>query len=286
MSGTLQVYQASPYDQPRVQRLLDESRRCFAAFGAEDLAQLLASGACTVALDGDAIAVFLSVSLNRARWAYLRGLVIADGWRTDQALTAVLEPAIGRLRAVGTTHFAVYGTELWLQPALLRAGFERAEWIVSLERHPRPVADLPTGPARIRPVQPGELGRLVALDAAIFEPPYQLVSGELIALMVTSGHFVVAESTGEAGPAGLVGYACADVLGDTGQIIRLAVHPAAQHQGIGRALLNAGLTYCAAAGARRVTINTQESNATSLRLYEQFGFRRVGRRVPLLVRAL
>lgn len=286
MSSSLQVYQASLYDQPRVQRLLDESRRCFAAFGAEDLAQLLASGACTVALDGDALAVFLCVSLNRARWAYLRGLVIADGWRTDQALAAVLEPAAGRLRAAGATHLAVYGTELWLQPPLLRAGFERSEWIVTLERHPRPLADLRPGPVQIRPVQPGELGQLVALDAATFDPPYQLASGELIELMVTCGHFVVAESAADAGPAGLVGYACADVLGDTGQIIRLAVHPNAQHQGIGRALLNAGLAYCSAAGARRVTINTQESNATSLRLYEQFGFRRVGGRVPLLVRTL
>jgi [ribosomal protein S18]-alanine N-acetyltransferase len=73
---------------------------------------------------------------------------------------------------------------------------------------------------------------------------------------------------------------------DTGQIIRLAVHPGAQRQGIGRALLNDGLAYCHANHARRVTINTQESNAASLRLYEQSGFRRIGRRVPLLVRPL
>jgi [ribosomal protein S18]-alanine N-acetyltransferase len=282
----LQAYRASVHDQPQVLRLLEESRRSFAAFGPEDLPQLLASGACTVALDGDAIGAFLCVSVNRAHWAFVRGVAIKTGWRTDEGLRAVLEPAISRLLSEGATHLAVYGTALWLPPALLRTGFERREWIVSLERHSRPLPDLPAGAVHVRPVRPDDLGRLAALDAAIFEPPYQLASGELIELMVTSGHFVLAEGVEEAGQTTLLGYACADVLGDTGQIIRLAVHPGAQRQGIGRTLLNHGLAYCHANGARQVVINTQESNAASLRLYEQIGFRRVGRRVPLLVRSL
>ncbi len=274
------------HDLPQVRRLLDESRRSFAAFGPEDLPKLLASGACTVALDGDAVRALLCVSINQAGWAFVRGLAIGNGWRADDGLATVLEPAINRLRAEGVTRLAVYGTALWLPPTLLRAGFQRHDWIVSLERHPRPQPDAPASAAIIRPVQPGDLGPLAALDAVTFEPPYQLASGELIEFMVTTGHFVLAEGVDTVGQPALLGYACADVLVDTGQIIRLAVHPAAQRQGIGRALLNDGLAYCTAAGARRVTINTQESNAASLRLYEQIGFRRIGRRVPLLVRAL
>lgn len=286
MSNLLQSYRASVHDQSQIRRLLDESRRSFAAFGLEDLPQLLASGACTVALDGDAVGAFLCVSINQARWAFVRGLAVRNGWRTQEGLQAVLDPAAGRLRSAGVTHLAVYGTALWLPPALLHAGFERREWIVSLERHPRPMPGLPAGPATVRPVRPDDLAALAALDGAIFEPPYQLASGELIELMVTTGHFVVVELAEGAGPAPLLGYACADVLVDTGQIIRLAVHPDAQRQGIGRALLNDALLYCHGEGAQRVTINTQESNTASLRLYEQVGFRRVGRRVPLLVRPL
>ncbi len=282
----MRSYRASVHDQPQIRRLLDESRRSFAAFGLEDLPQLLASGACTVALDGDAVGAFLCVSVNQARWAFVRGLAVRNGWRTQEGLEAVLEPAMSRLRSAGVTHLAVYGTALWLPPALLHADFERREWIVSLERHARPMADLPVGPVNVRPVRPGDLAALAALDGAIFEPPYQLASGELIELMVTTGHFVVAELAEGADPTPLLGYGCADVLVDTGQIIRLAVHPDAQRQGIGRALLNRALAYCHGEGAQRVTINTQESNAASLRLYEQNGFRRVGRRVPLLVRTL
>lgn len=286
MSIQVHAYQAVLHDQSQILHLLDHSRRSFAAFGLEDLSSLIDSGACTVAMNGDAIDAFLCVSVNRAGWAYLRGLAIRDGWRTHEGLDAVLEPAIARLRIAGVASLAAYGTALWLPPALMRAGFERREWIVTLERHPRPEASLPPNAAPIRPVSAGDLARLAALDMAVFEPPYQLASGELVELMVTSGNFVVAEHVDAGGRCQLVGYACADVLGDTGQIIRLAVHPAARRQGIGRALLNHALAYCQAGGARRVTINTQESNRASLHLYQQLAFRQVGRRVPLLVRPL
>lgn len=286
MSNPLQVYRASIHEQQPIRRLLDQARRSFVAFGVEDLPQLLASGACTVALQGEELGAFLCTSVNRAGWAYVRGLAIQNGWPAEAALAALLETAASRLRQEGVAHLAVYGTALWLAPLLLKTGFLRHEWIISLERHPRPLAEPPVAAAAFRPVQPGDLAALVALDAAIFEPPFQLASGELIELMVTSGHFVVAEAAGQTGPRPLLGYACADVLVDTGLIIRLAVHPHAQRQGIGRALLNQALSYCQASGAQRVTINTQESNMASLRLYEQIGFRRIGRRVPLLVRPL
>ena len=85
---------------------------------------------------------------------------------------------------------------------------------------------------------------------------------------------------------GLAGYTAAHVIGDEGHIMRLAVHPALHGRGIGRTLLNGALAHCQEQGARTIVINTQDSNQASLRLYEGFGFRRVGRRVPLLVREL
>lgn len=276
----LQIYHASVRDQQRIRRLIEESRRSFAAFGLEDLPRLLAASNCMVADYDGTLWAFLCASASHSGWAYLRGVAIKDGWRVDDGLTAVLAPLLDHLRERGINHLAVYGTALWLAPALTRAGFERREWIVSLERHPRPVANLPASSAVLRPVGGHDLAPLSTLDHAAFEPPFQLTSGELVEYMVTSGYFIVAAAP----EMGLVGYACADVVGDTGQIIRLAVHPAARKQGIGSALLNDALAYCQANGAYRATINTQESNTISLSLYEQFGFRRVGRRVPLLVR--
>jgi ribosomal-protein-alanine N-acetyltransferase len=280
VSNQLHVHLASVRDQHRIRELVEASRRSFAAFGLEDLPRLLATGNCMVADYTDTLWAFLCASTSHGGWAYLRGAAIKDGWRVDDGLATVLTPLLDHLRGQAVTHLAVYGTALWLAPSLTRAGFERWEWIVSLERHPRPIAGLPASLVRLRFVGGHDLGALAALDHAVFEPPYQLTSGELVELMVTSGYFMLAEHP----ETGLVGYACADVIGDTGQIIRLAVHPSARKHGIGRTLLNDALGYCHTSGAYRVTINTQESNMISLSLYEQFGFRRVGRRVPLLVR--
>ncbi len=283
MTIQLQIYKASPTDQSKIIRLLNEARRSFAAFGMEDLPNLLARGDCMVAGAGDKLWGFLCIALNGSGWAYLRGAAIVNGWRTDDALSAVLEPLQTRLSERGATHLAAYGTALWLVPALQRAGFQRREWIINLERHSRPLALDEIPDVRLRPVAAYDVDQLGALDKAAFAAPFQLEEGELIELLITSGQFAVAEL---AGFDGLAGYVAADVTGDEGHIMRLATHPALHGRGIGRTLLNGALAYCEQSGARTVGINTQDSNQASLRLYEGFGFRRVGRRVPLLVREL
>lgn len=278
MSPSFSVHLATANDRPVLQGLLYAVRRGFAAFGQEDLPHLLSASACVWARSPSGLPVgLLCATAGRHPWAFLRGAAVADGWRADDVLNALLPPLADQLRRRRFDHLAVYGTALWLAPPLLRAGFQRIDWIITLERHPRPLA-LADGPdIVVRSVAADDLSRLTSLDEAAFDPPYRLASGELIELMVTTGYFVVATQDER-----LVGYLCADVLGREGQIIRLAVHPDAQGQGIGRTLLNAGLAFCNASGARVVSVNTQESNLASLRLYEGFGFRRVGRRVPVL----
>ncbi|MFZ2486747.1 MAG: GNAT family N-acetyltransferase [Anaerolineae bacterium] len=278
---------ATPADQPNLLRLLEDARHTFAAFGPEDVPRLLADDLCLIALDDHGVSAFLTARPGQGDWAFLRGLAIRDHWRLDDGLDALLQPALAHLRAAHIAHLAVYATALWLPPLLQRAGFEQHEWLITLERHARAQPDpvLPTDEAHLRAVQPADLPALLALDAAAFAPLYQLSRQELVSYMITSGYFVVIASLVADEPQ-LLGYACADVFDETGQIIRLAVHPAAQGRGIGRALLNAAVGYCAAAGARRCIINTQRSNTASLHLYETYGFRRVGPRVPLLARAL
>lgn len=281
MPGQLHAFLAQPHDRTAMLRLLERARRSFVAFGKEDLPHMLAAGECVVAFDAHGLQALICVAANRSGWAYLRGAAIADGWRSNEALLPLLELITPRLRARHVTSLAAYGTALWLVPVLLRLDFVRLDWIVTLERHARPPATAPAVEATIRPVTAHDLEALVALDAQVFDPPYQLASGELVEYMVTSGHFVVAEAAGA-----MAGYACADVVDDEGQIIRLAVHPRARRQGLGRALLYDGLAYCHANGARTVMVNTQDSNRASLAMYENAGFRHVGRRVPMLVRSL
>jgi len=72
-----------------------------------------------------------------------------------------------------------------------------------------------------------------------------------------------------------VGYGLFGRAGAAGYVQRLAVAPPAQNRGLGRALLDDGLRWLRARGARRVYVNTQEDNERALTLYLNAGFTRL-----------
>lgn len=70
----------------------------------------------------------------------------------------------------------------------------------------------------------------------------------------------------------IVGYAITGRQGRTGYLQRLAVDPSARRLGLGSALVMDGLRWLARWYARTVLVNTQETNATALALYESLHF--------------
>jgi ribosomal-protein-alanine N-acetyltransferase len=73
-------------------------------------------------------------------------------------------------------------------------------------------------------------------------------------------------------PEDTVAYGLFGRAGAAGYVQRLAVAPAAQHRGLGRAVLTDGLRWLRGRGARRVYVNTQEDNERALALYLRAGF--------------
>lgn len=57
-----------------------------------------------------------------------------------------------------------------------------------------------------------------------------------------------------------------------GHVMNLAVHPDFRGCGLGRSLLQRGLTYLKDVGASRVDLEVRVHNATAIRLYESHGF--------------
>lgn len=71
----------------------------------------------------------------------------------------------------------------------------------------------------------------------------------------------------------LVGFALIGRAGRRGYLQRLAVHPAAQGQGVGRMLVQDVLGWSRRHRIARVVVNTEETNAPALQLYRSTGFR-------------
>jgi ribosomal protein S18 acetylase RimI-like enzyme len=87
--------------------------------------------------------------------------------------------------------------------------------------------------------------------------------------------FVVAEQEGT-----VVGQGVALVRqhrsGPSGRIYSLAVHPERRGQRIGDSLLRSMVDSLSERGVRRVYLEVDDENASAIRLYERWGFRRVG----------
>ena len=85
------------------------------------------------------------------------------------------------------------------------------------------------------------------------------------------GLILVAEL--EAGdPASILGFAAFHRVMEEAELRNIAVHPEHQHQGVGRALLEAGSKRLGEAGARRLFLEVRASNNRALELYHSMGF--------------
>jgi ribosomal protein S18 acetylase RimI-like enzyme len=90
---------------------------------------------------------------------------------------------------------------------------------------------------------------------------------------------VLAERNGQP-----VGFALTirSTAGEYAQLIRVAIHPAAQGQGIGRQLVVDAIAYARENDTPGLSLNTQVSNIVSRRLYESLGFHATGPSVAVM----
>ena len=64
-------------------------------------------------------------------------------------------------------------------------------------------------------------------------------------------------------------------------LARLAVQPSHQREGLGTALVNDAIESIQQIGLGQLSVNTQEKNTSSRRLYEKLGFRTTGKEFPV-----
>ncbi len=193
------------------------------------------------------------------------------------AWAALLEGAKALLAAQTGQLLAAIALNDWFEDLLIGSGFEHPQNIVVLEWR----GNLPQG----RPVSAGVSIRKMALadlpaveevDRLAFHPLWRNSLDALTLAYSQSALSTVAETS-----QGIVGYQISTSVPLSGHLARLAVHPDAQRQNIGHALVHDLLTYFKREGAWRVTVNTQSDNYASLSLYEKIGFVRTDGAFPV-----
>jgi ribosomal-protein-alanine acetyltransferase len=124
----------------------------------------------------------------------------------------------------------------------------------------------------IRPARVADVARITPIERRCFSDPWSVAAFEDV-FRFPLGLSLVAERNGEIG-----GYLVARAVVGEGEIMNLAVAPEHRGAGLGRRLLEAGLTALAERGVHQVFLEVRAGNAAARALYQRQGFLPVGRR--------
>ena len=233
------------------------------------------------ALEEDAqITAALACPTEREGIAWVRLFVYTGRWTAEGAWSMLWATARQEIARAGGANVAAIAIQPWFQDVLTVSGFENRQQIVMLEwRYQSSFLQAGAAPAsriRIRRMTESDLPEVEKTDAASFGPLWQNPLETIRKAFAQALYVTVAENE-----QGIVGYQLSTGGGQRAHLARLAVHPAAQGKGAGRALLSDLFRYVTYAGISRLSVNTQSDNQVSLSLYQRMGFLRTGEEYPV-----
>lgn len=127
--------------------------------------------------------------------------------------------------------------------------------------------------ARVRPMTPEDLPDVVAIETEAFSTPWRADTFE--GLIGREGLELLTFADPEDG---VLGYAVLWCILDQGELANIAIRPELRGRGLGARLLREVVDTCREQGVRSLYLEVRESNHAAVALYQQFGFRDVGRR--------
>ena len=130
----------------------------------------------------------------------------------------------------------------------------------------------------LRPMVSSDIPRVAEIDQACFEPLWQQ-SGDAIRRAYTQISYAsVMEFCSE-----IIGFQMTTTTAANAHLARLAVLPQYQGTGVGTALVMDMIQRVKQALMREITVNTQQDNPNSIRLYQKLGFELTGESFPILI---
>ncbi|MEO7003131.1 MAG: GNAT family N-acetyltransferase [Ktedonobacterales bacterium] len=203
------------------------------------------------------------------------GLVWSEGERFAEYLDLLLPLLLRRLAARGVSALYYSGSDLeadWLHEPLEARGFMLASLLRSYDKTGYIIPTEGNQRVRVRPFMPADTGQLVALERLCFDDLWRHDAPAFLEVAQTYPYFVVAEDPDRPPESNIVGYQFNVVDAAIGYLVRIAVHPSAEGQGVGARLMAEAVRYFQRHQVAKIVLNTEETNTRAHRLYEWFGF--------------
>jgi ribosomal-protein-alanine N-acetyltransferase len=227
-------------------------------------------------LNGE-VAGLMGVSdpLNATAW--LRLIALASPAPAREILPLLWNAVRSDLMKLAVRAVYVLIIDDWLREYVRFLGFSYDEEIITLRRSGTRLPEPNNQPAVvIRPAEHEDILIQTTIDQSSFVAPWQMAEMDLRYARKIAAVHTVALLDNE-----IVGYQLSTQYRQSGHLARLAVAPDMQGLGIGAALLDDMIRRFLRRRVRTVTVNTQESNVRSQRLYIHHGFRRNGYDLPV-----
>jgi len=233
---------------------------------------------CWVAWCGEEAAGLIGASVEQDGVAWLRLAAAEDeAYRGEASLMNALWAHLREdVAACGVRRMAVLLQDYWLRPFLREWGFRGANAVVTLSRTDGPTPSYPLPPLAIRDATLHDLPAIARVDEAAFDPLWHYDERTLWQAASYAATFTVLTMD-----SAIIGYQLSTHHGSAGHLARLAIDPAYQEKGYGGLLIGEMLRFFARRGVTTASVNTQEDNVRSLRLYTRLGFQATGHRVPV-----
>jgi ribosomal protein S18 acetylase RimI-like enzyme len=208
--------------------------------------------------------------------AWVRLFVHTGQWSPENAWDLLWGTARETIMHSGGATVSAIAMQPWFQKVLIDSSFENRQQIVMLEWLPQSWTAARVDGIRIRSMAEADIPAVTRVDNAAFEPLWHNSLDTLHRAYSQALSATVAE-----GRDGIIGYQLTTGHGQRAHLARLAVDPALQGRGIGRALLSDLFAYLTRTGITRLSVNTQSDNRVSLKLYKNMGFNRTGEEYPV-----
>ena len=208
--------------------------------------------------------------------AWVRLFVYTGHWSPEDAWALLWETARETIMRAGGATVAAIAMQPWFQNVLADSSFENRQHIVMLDWQSQPWAPAQVEGILIRRMAEADIPAVTRVDNAAFEPLWHNSLDTLQRAFSQALIATVAETE-----QGIIGYQMTTGHGPRAHLARLAVDPAMQGRGIGRALLSDLFAYLTRTGTTRLSVNTQSDNSVSLNLYKKMGFIRTGEEYPV-----
>jgi ribosomal protein S18 acetylase RimI-like enzyme len=197
----------------------------------------------------------------------------------DRAWKKLFEPTLAYLQNVKPVP-AITSLALrdWFEDLIKRNGFRHYQDIVVFIFDTDPPAPRKmSAEFQLREMQVKDLHDVARIDHLAFEPIWRLSTDDLLFAAKKSALCTVIEQNNQ-----IVAYQMTSTSGMYAHLARLAVDPKLQQQGLGFAMVQHLLDhFINHKNLWGVTLNTQNDNSASIRLYHKVGFRETGERFPV-----